>query len=530
MIPARLERATGRLEICCSIQLSYGTDLLVSGAKLRKISVTANFLPVGVKRFRASGGRRRPYAVERGSYLVLDVLHTGLLAPGAAFAAFSDRNAQPEGEVHGVLLDWNPLRRMAREEHVGAHEEVDPSGREVHGQADGAAAVVEHGVAAREGEPVDRLEVDRSGDVVIGTVGPETCRVEQSEPYFALPEAVFDSSVEGRTEHFVGAFALRGAELEHLELEVGNTFGTAARDGRAGELEVLGRHSGNGVALAPVDESEVDDRQRCLQVGENVVCGAEVYGEPISCGLRGFHVDVVELERLASFGHVDRGSTHRDIEASFGIDAPDVLLHRDVEARVPDFGARQSCEELDAGSDVKPVVEQRERVVESRLEIVLGRDADVADVALLAELEELEERVGQAGVLCRANADVERPEVLAVGGVLTDPEDIDPRVDAEVVVGLEVRERLGCGDRFVEQRHEFPVVGVDETVESHVAAHGELDAAEGGQVEVAALRGEGRVELRTEGRSVHEVGRGVLGRGDGGQTCCSDEKEQFFHV
>lgn len=36
MIPARLERAAGRLEICCSIQLSYGTIVVLTVAKLRK--------------------------------------------------------------------------------------------------------------------------------------------------------------------------------------------------------------------------------------------------------------------------------------------------------------------------------------------------------------------------------------------------------------------------------------------------------------------------------------------------------------
>ena len=87
-----------------------------------------------------------------------------------AVAAFADRNADAERDVHDALSDGYELRRVFGYQDVRADEEVDPVGAEVESQPYGAAAVVDHRVASREREPADRVEIDRSGDVVEGLV------------------------------------------------------------------------------------------------------------------------------------------------------------------------------------------------------------------------------------------------------------------------------------------------------------------------------------------------------------------------
>lgn len=69
-----------------------------------------------------------------------------------AVAALADGYAQTECHVHCALLDGNPLGRVLGRYDVGCEEEVDPARAEVHRQADGSAAVVEHRVASRNRE------------------------------------------------------------------------------------------------------------------------------------------------------------------------------------------------------------------------------------------------------------------------------------------------------------------------------------------------------------------------------------------
>ena len=154
-----------------------------------------------------------------------------------------------------------------------------------------------------------------------------------------------------------------------------------------------------------------------------------------------------------------------------------------------------------------------ERIGEGRLEVGVADYADVADAPLLPVLDEVEERVGDVGFGVGPHVEVERPEILAVFRVGAESDDVDAGVRPQQVFVLEARKRLGGRYGAVEQRHEFPVAGIEDLVERDVAAHADLDASQHGEVHVAALRCEGRVELAAEGRAFHEVGRGVLGCG-----------------
>ena len=55
-------------------------------------------------------------------------------------AAFADRNADAERDVHDALSDGYELRRVFGYQNVRADEEVDPVGAEVESQPYGAAA------------------------------------------------------------------------------------------------------------------------------------------------------------------------------------------------------------------------------------------------------------------------------------------------------------------------------------------------------------------------------------------------------
>ena len=87
----------------------------------------------------------------------------------AAVAALADREAESERDVHRTLPDRNPLRGVLGHQDVGGDEEIDPARTEVQRQAECAAVVAYHRVAAREVEPVDRAEIDRPGDCLLYT-------------------------------------------------------------------------------------------------------------------------------------------------------------------------------------------------------------------------------------------------------------------------------------------------------------------------------------------------------------------------
>ena len=122
--------------------------------------------------------------------------------------AFADRNADAERDVHDALSDWDELRRVFGYQDVRADEEVDPAGAEVESQPHGAAAIVDHRVASREREPADRVEIDRTGDVVKGLVLPETGRIQQSDADFVAPYFVFESGVDRCAQHARHALGL----------------------------------------------------------------------------------------------------------------------------------------------------------------------------------------------------------------------------------------------------------------------------------------------------------------------------------
>ena len=405
---------------------------------------------------------------------------------------------------------------MLGHQDVGGDEEIDPARTEVQRQAECAAVVADHRVAAREVEPVDRAEIDRPGDVVQRLVFPEAHRVEQAHAGAVLPHLVFEPGVHRGAQHARRAAGLLLLEFEYVEVEVGLRARALAVHGDARELHVLDRTARKGVALAPADEAQVVDRQRSLQVGQDVVRGAQIDGETVTRRAGGLEVDVVEcVNHLAAVVHLGRGLQPggRNVERSVGLDGPAVLVQRYVEAVEVGLRADDSGEELAAHADVEAVVEQRERIGEGRLEVGVADYADVADAPLLPVLDEVEERVGDVGFGVGPYVEVERPEILAVFRVGAESDDVDAGVRPQQVFVLEARKRLGGRYGAVEQRHEFPVAGIEDLVERDVAAHADLDASQHGEVHVAALRCEGRVELAAEGRAFHEVGRGVLGCG-----------------
>ena len=87
-------------------------------------------------------------------------------------AAPADRYSDAQRDVHHALLDRDELGRMLGRDDVRGKVEIDPAGVQVQRQSHGAAAVVDHRIAARDGKPADRVEIDRPGDVVQGLVFP----------------------------------------------------------------------------------------------------------------------------------------------------------------------------------------------------------------------------------------------------------------------------------------------------------------------------------------------------------------------
>ena len=65
----------------------------------------------------------------------------------------------------------------------------------------------------------------------------------------------------------------------------------------------------------------------------------------------------------------------QDVESACGVDPPLLFSVRHVESGEVHAGAGGSDEEFAADTDVKPIVEQRERVAEGRFEVAVGREA-----------------------------------------------------------------------------------------------------------------------------------------------------------
>lgn len=446
-------------------------------------------------------------------------------------AVAADGNAQSEREVCGALPDGDPLRRVFHRQQVGGYEEVDPSGGEVHRQTHDAAPVVDDRVAARQREPPGGLEVHRAGEAVPGLELPEAGRVEQSDADLLAPDLVFDAGVERGVEALGGALRRGRSELQQVHVEVGLFGRLAVFDLHARELHAFDRAARAVVLLVPGDESQVGDGHRDLQLGQDVVGGAQVHGKAVSGGLVRLGREVAEGVGavLVAGDVVACRAVGRQVERSRGVDAPAVFVEPDVHAVVVEPGAGHADEELGAGTEVELVVQQRERIGEARLEVGVGRDADVAHDALPAGLEELEERAGQVDVACRAKIQVEGPEVAAVFGVSAEAEDVDAGLHAEVVLGIQPREGVGRRDGAVEQRHELSVAREEHVAEGDVAARGDVDAAHARDVEEAALRRKGRVELAAEGRSLHEVGRVALSRHTGRERQRQQKCKCLFH-
>ena len=255
-----------------------------------------------------------------------------------------------------------------------------------------------------------------------------------------------------------------------------------------------------------------------------------VYGESVAGGFGGVDVDVADLEDVAVRGHVDLGSGGRDIDRTLGADGPAVVPERYVEAVVDHLRPGQSGEELAPHADIEPVVHQRERVAESGFEVGVHRGPEVPDLSLLAEFDELEERVGQVGVFVDPHVEVERPEILVVLGEGAESDDVHAEIGSQQVVGFEVSQHFGGRYGAVEQRHQLAVARIEDVVEGDVAGHVDLHAAQYGDVHVAAQRREGGVELRPEGRTLHEVGRRILRSGAGRKERRRDEDVWFFHA
>ena len=153
----------------------------------------------------------------------------------------ADGNAQPEREMHGTLLDRNPLGRVLHRQQIGCDEEVDPAGAQVHGQAHGAALVVDDRVAARQREPPCGLEVHRTGEVVARLELPEAGRVEQAESDFVTPYLVLDAGVERGVEALGRTLRPGRRELQQVHVEVGLFGRLAVFDLHARELHAFDR-------------------------------------------------------------------------------------------------------------------------------------------------------------------------------------------------------------------------------------------------------------------------------------------------
>ena len=360
-----------------------------------------------------------------------------------------------------------------------------------------------------------------------GAAGAETGRVEQADADPAAPELVFETGVDRRAEHLRAASGADAFELQYVEVEIGLRRAVVG-DRRAREFEAFGRDARDGVLLAPAHEAQIGDGQRGLQVGQDVVGGSQIDGEAVAGRFGRLHVEVADLEVRLLGGDV--GAARGEVDRTPCVDVPAILFERDVEAVVVQPGAGGAGEELAPHAYVEPFAEQRERVGEGGLEVGARRDADVRDASAASRFEELEERVGQVGVFRGAHVEFERPEMLAVARICSEAEDVDARVDVQSVFRPQSGEGVGARDRGVEQRHQLPVAGKEQVAQREVAADGEVDTAQHGNVEVAAMGREGGVELHAEGRALHEIGRGVLRRDARRHERDRQQEEYLFHV
>ena len=175
------------------------------------------------------------------------------------------------------------------------------------------------------------MEVDRSGEVVHRFVLPEAHRVEESEANPVVPEFVFDAGVDRCPEHLRVCRALHLVEFQHFEIEIRGLIRSVVGNRDADELGLLGRDARDRAVLVPFDESQVDDRQRGLQSGQDVVRGAQIDGKAVAGRFAGFEVEVAHFEG-AGFGiRRDGGAVGRDVDRAARGYGPAVLLERDVD-------------------------------------------------------------------------------------------------------------------------------------------------------------------------------------------------------
>ena len=224
---------------------------------------------------------------------------------------------------------------MLGRDDVRGKVEIDPAGVQVQRQPHGAAAVVDHRIAARDGEPADRVEIDRPGDVVQGLVLPHAGRIQQADADLMAPYFVFEACVDRGAQHTRYALGRALVELQYVDVEVGR-LGAVLGDRHTREGELLRRITRYVLVLAPADEAQVVHRQRCLQVGQDVVRGSEVDREAVAGGRGGLEADVVHLVDLfavvVEFG-LDVEPCGRDVQPARGVDQPAFLVVRYVELR-----------------------------------------------------------------------------------------------------------------------------------------------------------------------------------------------------
>ena len=322
-------------------------------------------------------------------------------------------------------------------------------------------------------------------------------------------------------------------QLAQIEIDVGNP---RRIDLRTVEGQPPAYGAVHRTGLVPRDETDVVDRRRNQQVRDRLVGRTDVEGRTVAGGLElRVELHVVELvviavdpvlSRLLTGG--DGQQVAVDLQFADGLGIPLVLAERDVELREIGLGTGQPDQKLHARTDIE-LLADRKRVVEPGFRIGIRTEAQIAYLRALARLEEVEQLVGELRRNARAQIEVERPEVLAVGGISAETEQIDPNVGIDQIFRMEIRKGVGRRDRRTEQRHQPAVAAEEQVVERRVAARRHGQTAQYRNIEITPLRSQRGVHLRTQGYPLHEIQRGILRRCARANENGGQRIEQFFH-
>ena len=250
-----------------------------SGVRVRIFPHRCEPYPVSGVHKMPGFGRSGPF--ESGRKRV-EILVVRLFRPAGglflrALAFGSERETQPERDIHRALADGDVLRREFRRRQVGRYEEVDPARAEVQRKAETSSAAGRARVARRQREPSYRTEVHRTRHAVQRCEVVEAGLVEQAESYPVVPQVIFRPRVERRLQHAGFHLAVVRAEAQQVvEREVGRSERHVVFHRDSCVFYMFFRVAPDVVFFVPVDESQVRHRERHLQVGQYIVCCAQV--------------------------------------------------------------------------------------------------------------------------------------------------------------------------------------------------------------------------------------------------------------